>query len=300
MTRDGRADEPVAADGGVATATDLGVGRTPPEDAGALAQIYTLARLEYRLSVRDRWALALAGLFALLAGVIVGFGGSGPGAVRVDAVIVSLAALATYLVPLAALVYGYDAVVGAGERGWLQLVFALPVPRSRVVVGVALGRAVTLAGATVVGFGVGGAVLFARADAVTWSLYATVVFGAVALGLASLALGVLVSTVAAEKTHALGLALLVWVWFVFGHDLAALGLVAGTDLSSGALSALVLANPVDVFRVLVLSGFDSTGGGMAAVVADTDLSRPVLALAALGWIAAPVAAAARLVGRRSV
>ncbi|WP_254545748.1 ABC transporter permease [Halomarina pelagica] len=296
MTREGSTE----ADGGVETTHGSALDREGSTGAGTAARIATVARLEYRLSLRNRWAFALTALFGLLAGLLAGFGGSGPGPVRVDAVIVSLASLATYLVPLAALVYGFDAVVGAEESGWLDIVFAFPVPRSWVVAGTALGRAATLAGATAVGFGVGGVVLFVRAGTVTWSLYATVLLGTVALGLAFLAMSVLVSSVAVEKTHALGVALLVWVWFVFGHDLVALGLVAWIELPPGVLSAFVLANPVDVFRVLVLSGIDSTGGGMAAVVANTDLSTPVLALAALAWIVAPVAVAARAVRRRSL
>lgn len=296
MTR----EEPAEADGGMETTHAPVLKRRESIGGVAIEQIATLARLEYRLSIRNRWAFALTALFGLLAGLVVGFGGSGPGVVRIDAVIVSLASLATYLIPLAALVYGFDTIVGAEESGWLDIVFALPVPRSRVVVGAYLGRAVTLTGATAIGFGLGGVVLFVRATAVTWSLYATVLLGAVALALAFLAVGVLVSTIAVEKTHALGLALLVWVWFVFGHDLVALGLVAGIELPASALSALVLANPVDIFRVLVLAGIDSTGGGMAAVVANTNLSPSILALAAFAWIITPVVIAARLVQQRSL
>ncbi|MFC7156768.1 ABC transporter permease [Halomarina halobia] len=288
MTR----DAPPETDGGVATAHEA-----PPEAADASVgglgrQVAAVARLEYRLSIRSRWAFALTALFGLLAVSIVGFGGSSLGPVRADAVIVSLASLATYLLPLAALVYGFDAVVGSEEAGWLDIVFALPIPRERVVVGTYLGRAVTLAGATAIGFGLGGAALFVRAGGIAPSLYATFLLGAIALGLSFLAIGVLVSTLAAERTRALGAALLVWVWFVFGHDLAALGLVAGVDLPDPVLSALVLSDPAAVFRVLVLSGVDSTGGGLAAVVANTTLSGPALALAALAWVVAPVAVAA--------
>ncbi|MFC6723067.1 ABC transporter permease [Halobium palmae] len=296
MTR----DEPAEADGGMVTTHASILERMASTGGGTIEQIATLARLEYRLSIRNRWAFALTALFGLLTGLIVGFGGSGPGPVRIDAVIVSLASLATYLIPLAALVYGYDSIVGANEDGWLDIVFALPVPRSRVVLGTYLGRAVTLTGATAIGFCLGGVVLFIRAAAVTWSLYATVLLGAVALALAFLAVSVLVSTIAAEKTHALGLALLVWVWFVFGHDLVALGLVTGIELPTSVLSGLVLANPVDIFRVLVLSGIDATGGGMAAVAANTDLSPAILALAALAWVIIPVAIAARRVRHRSL
>ena len=259
-----------------------------------------LAQLEYRLSLRNRWTVALTALFGLLSLVVVVFGGSGPGPVRVEAVVVSLASLSTYLVPLAALVYGYDAIVGAEERGWLDMVFALPVSRSRVVLGTFAGRAVTLAAATSVGFGFGGVALFFRADTVPWQLYATVLVGAVCLGLAFLALGVLVSTVAGEKAHALGIALLVWVWLVFGYDLAALGMVAAFDLPNVALSGLVLANPLDIFRVFVLSGIDSVGSGLTAVVTETNLSTPVLVAGSLAWVVVPVGIATRLIRRRSL
>ena len=287
-------------DGGMATTFD-GASETSSWAAFPFKrQILTMAQLEYRLSLRSRWTLALTTLFGLLSLLVVGFGGSSPGPVRVDAVIVSLASLATYLVPLAALVYGFDTIVGAEETGWLDMVFALPVSRGNVVVGAFLGRAASLAGATAIGFGLGGVALYLRVDVVPWSLYANVLFGAVTLGLAFLAISVLVSTVAAEKTHALGVALLVWVWLVFGHDLAALGLIAAFDLPSIALTGLVLANPIDIFRVFVLSGIDSTGSGMAAVVADTDLSTAVLVASALVWVVVPVGAATRLIHRRSL
>lgn len=298
MTTDG--DERTETDGGVATGRDAASTFEEPARFGLSGQTVTVARLEYLLSVRSRWVLALAVLFGLLSLLVVGFGGSGPGPIRVGAIVVSLASLSTYLVPLAALVYGFDAVVGPDETGWLDMVFALPVSRSRVVVGTFLGRAIALAGATAVGFGLGGVALFVRADGVPWGLYATVLLATVWLGIAFLAISVLISTVAGEKTHALGVALVVWVWLVFGHDLAALALVVGFDLSNAALSGLILANPIDIFRVVVLSGVDSTGGGMAAVVAETNLSAWVLAAGALAWVVAPLSAATRLVRRRSL
>ncbi|WP_396613618.1 ABC transporter permease (plasmid) [Haloferax sp. S1W] len=288
------------ADGGVVTVHETAANTSRRTTSTFSGQLLAIAQLAYRLSLRSRWTLALTTLFGLLSLVVVVFGGSGPGAVRIEAVVVSLASLSTYLVPLAALVFGYDTIVGAEESGWLDMVFALPVSRSRVVLGTFIGRAVTLAAATSVGFGLGGIALFARTGALPWQLYARVLVGAVCLGLAFLALSVLVSTVAAEKTHALGIALLVWVWLVFGYDLAALGLVAGFDLPNVVLSGLVLANPLDIFRVFVLSGINAAGSGLAAVVADTNLSTPTLVAGALAWVAAPVGVATRLIRRRSL
>jgi len=290
-------------DGGVETARATEVrARTADGSDGTPGwrQVAIVAGQEYRLSVRNRWAFALTGLFALLSVLLTVFGGSSLGPARVDAIVVSLAQLATYLLPLAALVYGFDSVVGADEDGWLDVVFALPVPRSRVVLGTYLGRAVTLTAATLVGFGLAGAVLVAGAGLAGWPLFVTFLFSAVGVGLAFLSVSVLVSTLAAEKTHALGGVLLVWVWFVFVHDLVALGTVASLRLPDAVLSAFVLANPADVFRVLVLTGAETTGGGVAAVFAETGLSVPVLVLALLVWCFVPVLLAGRLVRRRSI
>lgn len=300
----GRASWDPRSDGGVettpGTAAAIATGQADDGVPARWRQVGIVARQEYRLSVRNRWAFALTGLFAVLSVLLTVFGGSSLGPARVDAIVVSLAQLATYLVPLAALVYGYDAVVGAEADGWLDVVFALPVPRWRVVLGTYLGRAGTLAAATLVGFGLAGAVLVVDAGLVRLPLFVAFLLGAVALGAAFLAVAVLVSTVAREKTHALGGVLLVWVWFVLVHDLVALGAVAALPLPDVVLSAFVLANPADLFRVLVLQGAGATAGGLGAVLARTGLSVPVLVGALLAWCLVPVLAAGRLIRRRSV
>lgn len=266
----------------------------------AWRQVVVVARQAYRLSLRNRWAYALTGLFALMSVLLVVFGGSSLGPARVDAIVVSLAQLGTYLVPLAALVFGYDSVVGAESKGWLEVLYALPVERGWVVVGTYLGRAAALAGATLIGIGLGGVVLVATAGLVRVGLFVVVLFGAVGLGLAFLSVSVLVSTLARAKTHALGGVLLVWVWFVFVHDLVALGAIAAVDLPDQVLSAVVLANPVDIFRVLVVGQVEASGGGVAAVFAGSGLSAPVLVLGLLGWCVVPIVAATRLVARRNL
>lgn len=287
-------------DGGVGYADEAVAWQADPAVGGRLRPLLTVAAQEYRLSVRNRWAFALAALFGLLGLLVTAVGATSVGPGRADAVVVSLAALATYLVPLAALVFGYDAVVGADEAGWLDVVFALPVSRAVVVAGTYLGRAVTLAAATVLGFGAAGVLLVTLAGVAAWPPFARLLFGAVGLGLAFLAVAVLVSAIAPGKPHALGGVLVAWVWFAFLHDLLALALVATVELPDAALAAAVLLNPSAVFRVLVLSGVTTTGGGLAAVVATTGLSVPVLLVGTLAWIVLPTLGAARMVRRRSL
>ncbi|MWV65379.1 ABC transporter permease subunit [Halorubrum sp. JWXQ-INN 858] len=261
--------------------------------------VRAVAATEYRLAVRGRWALALTGLFTLFGAMIVTFSGSTVGPDGTERIVASLTSLATYLVPLAALALGYDAIVGREAEGWLAVVFSLPIRRGEFVAGTYLGRLVVLAGATVLGFGFTGFLLVREFGVARWGAFVTFLVAAVAVGAAFLAIAVLLSTVAREKTHALGLSLLVWVWFVLVHDLLALGVIAAFTLPDTVLSVLVVANPASVFRVLVLSGLGTAaGGGFTAVLADTGLSAAILAAALLAWCVAPVVLAVRLVDRR--
>ena len=304
-TRDPSPDGGVAASGAAVTGTS---DAAPTEEAsGLLARwlpsadgLAAVATREYRILVRSRWAAGLVLLFGLFTVAVVRFGGSAVGPGRVDAVVATVVELGVYLVPLAAVAVGYDTIVGADERGSLEPLLALPVPRSGLLFGWFAGRAAVLGGATLVGFLPGGVLLALTLGAAGLGAYAVVALAAVALGWAVLAIATLVSTVAAEKTHALGLSLAVWLWVVLLHDLVAFAAVAGFDLGSRAVAVAVLLNPADCFRVLALSQVDVVTGGFGSVMASAGLSVPVVAAALAAWIIVPTAVAARLLGRRRV
>ncbi|AEH36397.1 ABC transporter permease [Halopiger xanaduensis] len=296
-------------DGGYTTAmapdTDADVetvheSETDDLESGAwYRQLLVVAETEYRLAVRGRWAIALTAIFAAFALGLTTFSGASVSPEGFERTVGSLAVLAVYLVPLVALAFSYDVIVGRKESGWLQTLFSLPVDRAWIVVGAAAGRAVVLASATIIGFGVAGGFLLREYGLDGFDAYATFMLGAVGLGLVFLAVGVLVSTLAREKTHALGVSLLAWAWFVLVHDLLALGLIGALELSETAVSAMLLANPTGVFRALVLGSLGAGGNaGFASVLAESGLSTGVLSGALLAWIAVPIAIAALAIRRR--
>jgi Cu-processing system permease protein len=283
--------------GGIAERREFAAGREHGDHAVAPRRALAMADREYRVVARSRWPAGVAVLFAVVSGAVALASGAGVGATRGGAVVVSLAEFAVYLVPLVALTFGYGAVVGAAERGTLEMLFALPVPRRCLLVGTYLGRALALGAALVVGLGVGGLLVVDAAGAAAVGPYARLVVAAVATGLAFLSVSLLASTIAREKVHALGGVLLAWVWFVFAHDLVALAAVVTLRPPDSAVAALVLANPADLFRVLVLAGVETTGRGVSAVLAASSLSAPLAAAGLLAWVVLPLAAAVRAVGR---
>lgn len=288
--------KPSQTDGGVATEQAVEL-PSRPGGQSTLQQVATVTRQEYALSVRNRWAVALTVLFATLSLLVVALAGQN-GIVRPDAIVVSLVELAALLLPLVALLFGYDAIVGSDEAGWLGMLFALPVPRRRVVLGTYLGRLAVFVGAVVIGFGVGG-VWLALGGLLT-PAYLGLIGASLLAGASFLALALLVSTLAAEKTHALGGTLLLWVWVALIHDLVSVGVIAADLVPPESLAVFVLANPATIFRVLALQSVPTATGGMADVLVGTGLTTPVLVAALLAWSIGPVWLAGRLVSRRSV
>ncbi len=80
-----------------------------------LKQVGIVASREFRDRLRNRWVLAVMLVFTAFAFVIAYFGAAQQGAVGfkgIEVTIASLVSLVIYLVPLIALILGFDAIVG--------------------------------------------------------------------------------------------------------------------------------------------------------------------------------------------
>lgn len=272
--------------------------------------ILTIAAKEIREGLRNRWVLATTLLLASLA-LTLSFLGSAPtgnvGAGRLDVVIVSLSSLSIFLVPLIALLISHDAIVGEIERGTLLLLLSYPVGRRQVMVGKFLGHLAILAFATLFGYGAAGLALLASGaviDPESWRALGAMIGSTVLLGAVFIAIGYLVSALAAERSTAGGIAIGVWLFFVLIYDMALLGgLVAaqGQALPAGLLDALLLANPTDAYRLLNLSsGAAGSLSGMGGIAQHTTLGVPALVGALLVWMVAPLVVGTLVFSRREL
>ncbi|MCM2253281.1 MAG: ABC transporter permease [Ramlibacter sp.] len=261
-------------------------------------QILAIAHKELRDRLRNRWVLAVALVFTVFALVIAYFGGAQQGAVglrSIEFTITSLVSLVIYLIPLIALLLGFDAIVGERERGSLDLLLALPITRLELLLGKYLGLAAALTLSTLAGFGLVAAVLAAQTGTAGLAPYAGFMGSSVLLGLAFLSLAVMLSVMAADRTRASGLAIATWFFFVLVFDLLLLGLLVASGGEAGTewFPYLLLLNPADVFRILNVFSLDDvrTLYGLTSIV-PAALAKPwLMALVMLGWIAGPLAIA---------
>ncbi|KAA0954710.1 ABC transporter permease [Pseudomonas sp. ANT_H12B] len=260
-----------------------------------MKQIWSIAAKEFSDGLRNRWLLAISLLFAILAVGIAWLGAATAGQVgftSIPATIASLASLATFLMPLIALLLAYDAIVGEDEGGTLMLLLTYPLGRGQILLGKFVGHGLILALATLIGFGCAAVAIALLVDDVELGLllwaFGRFMLSSTLLGWVFLALAYVLSSKASEKSSAAGMALGVWFLFVLVFDLALLALLV---LSKGRFNPdllpwLLLLNPTDVYRLINLSGFDGGGNaiGLMALSSDLPVAASLLWLCLLLWV----------------
>jgi len=271
--------------------------------------IQTMARKEFCDGLRNRWLLAISLLFAVLAIGIAWLGAAASGQLgftSVPATVASLSSLATFLMPLIALLLAYDAIVGEDESGTLLLLLTYPLGRGQLLLGKFVGHGLILALATFIGFGCAMLAIALLVDDVELSLllwaFGRFMVSSTLLGWVFLGLAYVLSCLSAEKSTAAGLALGVWFFFVLVFDLALLALLVLSEgrFNPQLLPWLLLFNPTDVYRLINLSGFDSATHGAAVLTLGSDLpvSAPELWMCLVVWMVVPLWLAYRLFQRR--
>jgi Cu-processing system permease protein len=272
--------------------------------------IAILAMKEVRDGLRNRWIamtiLVLTGLSLSLY-----FLGSAPtGETKVDSLavtLVSLVSLSVYLLPLIALMLSFDAFVGEFERGTMLLLLTYPVSRWQLIVGKFFGHMLILLLAIVIGCG-SIALIVALTDDGTahdWSAYAAMMASSWLLGGVFVALGYLISVVVRERATAVGVAVGLWLLLVVLYDLVLLGtLIADKEqaISEQVLTALLVANPTDAYRVLNLTAVEGVSqvAGLADIAARAGIVQAIPVLVLGGWLLAGLAATIVVLHRREL
>lgn len=262
-------------------------------------QIAFVATKEFRDRIRNRWVLAVTVVLTVFALVIAYFGSAQQGSVGlrgIEITIASLVSLVIYLVPLIALILGFDSIVGERERGSLDLLLSLPITRLELLLGKFFGLAAALSFSTVVGFGLVGILLAVKLPMTAVYHYAGFVLSSVLLGFSFLSMAVLVSVIAHDRTKASGVTIALWFFFVLVFDLLMLGglVISGGGLGADAVAYLLLLNPADVFRILNVFGLDEvrTLYGLTTVFPERLANPLLLGGMMIAWIIAPLGLAA--------
>ncbi len=266
----------------------------------------TLAGKEVRDARRNRWFLLYTVGLAVLALAFAGLGASGLGQLGVAGfgrTTASLINLVMLVVPLMGLTLGALAIAGERERGTLLYLLAQPVTVLELYAGKLAGLGAAILAALLVGFGLSGAVVAVRVGRADAGAYVALVGLAFLLALASLSLGLLLSTLARRSSTAVGLSIFVWLALVFLGDLGVMGTSMVLRLSVPELTGLALVNPLQVFKVAAVLA--SRGSLEVLGPAGLYLARtygaglvPLLLGLLAAWVVAPAALGYLVLRRR--
>jgi Cu-processing system permease protein len=270
--------------------------------------VAVIARKEVRDALRNRWFMLYSAGFAALALALayISLGDMGTarlaGFGRTAAGLVNLVLL---VVPLMALTLGAQSLAGEFERGTLATLLSQPITRREALLGKYIGLSLALGATILVGFGLAACLVALRAGGVDAGPFGLIVAAALLLGLAMLALGFLISSLARHAGTATAVALSVWILFVFAGDLGLMGTALTMRLPVDALFALTIANPLEAFRIGTIAAMtgalDVLGpAGVYATRAFGDGLGLVLAAALAVWGAVSLAGAGLVLSRRAI
>jgi Cu-processing system permease protein len=247
----------------------------------------TVKILRYRLRevVRGRTVLGYGLFFAAATLGLIRFGGG------IERALPSLASLVLLVIPLVALVVGTIFVYEG--RDFSELVLTQPVGRRPLFLGSWLGITLPLIGAFLLG--AGGPLLLSGVPPESLRAVVLLLVTGALLTAVFTALAFWVATAVADTARGLGLALVTWLALTVVYDgvvLLAAGAFAAYPLEK-ALLALMILNPVDLARILVLLALDAsvlmgyTGAVFRAFFGSA--WGMAIALLSLGaWIALPL------------
>jgi Cu-processing system permease protein len=271
-----------------------------------LTTVSILGGRELRDALRSRWFLLYTLAFAAL-GLGVSYasaatsGGGMSGFGRTSAGLVNLVLL---VVPLMALTAGANTIASDRERGMLAYLLAQPVTRGEVLLGKFLGLAAALLASICLGFGVVAAVLGWQGAATHPASLLQLAGLSVALAVAMLSVGLLISTFARRTSVATGAAVFLWLALVFVSDLGVMAGAMTLKLPIEKLFALSLVNPLHVFKMWSLQSVDASLDvlGPAGLYAQVSYGRwlhGMFAASLAVWTVGPLAVAALVFKRRS-
>jgi Cu-processing system permease protein len=254
-----------------------------------------IVKYELRDVMRSRWLIAYALFFGVATDALLRFGGAGKA-------LVSLTSVTLFIVPLVGLVFG--TVYLDNAREFTELLLAQPITRRQLFSGLYLGLTLPLAGAFLAGVGIPLA-LHGVDDASLYVPLATLALVGVALSFVFTALAFVIAAWTDDRLRRMGAAIAVWLMVAVLYDGLVLVIVMlfGDYPIERPILALMVANPVDLARVVLLLQFDMsalmgyTGAAFQQFfVGGTGTAVAAAALAI--WTAAPLMLGMRAFGKR--
>ena len=216
-------------------------------------KIWLIAKKEIIANIKNFWIMLVAGLLMVtnlsivLFATVLTYSGSHTDP---QALFLSLIHSHMYLIPLIALVLSYDGILKEQESGTLELLQSYPIGPYTLVLGKWLSYSIILTTVFLIGF-LPAFIQFARIG-VTFNALMGFMLSTILLSIIFSSLGLLLSSVAKDRTFAITTGIVTWLFFVFLFDLGFISIVIlnNQKVASDIVNSLLLLNPTEIFRIV--------------------------------------------------
>lgn len=260
--------------------------------------VITIAKKEFMDNLRNSWIMILTVLFIILT-LVISFVSGGGSLGDIELTVVGLLAIASLLIPIIAIMLGYNTISGEAESGSLLVVQSYPVSREEVYFGKFLGLGSVLAVSVLLGFGISGMVIGAVDGGTNPSGFLMFIFLTILLGFIYLSLSICFSAILKRRSTSLyaGVGLFFWSMIISS---VILGIYLGTGgsfigLTTGGLpnwlwSSMMVLSPMDFYQTATMLGFDlqvADVSGFSIMIPDFITLTNLLVIFIL-WIVIPL------------
>ena len=207
-----------------------------------------IIRYEVHDLMRSKWLLTYCLFFWLSTDILFRFAGSG------GHVVISLMNIVLILIPLVSLIFGMIYIYNSRE--FIELLLTQPVDRKRMFWGMYLGLALPLTAAFVIGIGL--PFIYNPVDPESRMAFINLFITGMVLTFIFSGLAFYFSNRFEDKIKGLGIAVLVWLFFILIYDgiiMVLLFLFADYPLDNLSI-AFSLINPIDLGRIFLLLQLD--------------------------------------------
>ena len=263
-----------------------------------ISNVITVAKKEFMDNLRNNWIMILTVLFIILT-LVMSFVSGGGSLGDIEITVIGLLAIASLLVPIIAIMLGYNTISGEAETGSLLVVQSYPVSREDVYFGKFLGLGSVLAVSVLLGFGISGIVIGAAVGGINLGGFLVFIFLTILLGLIYLSMSICFSSILKRRSTSLyaGVGLFFWSMIISS---VIMGVFLGTDGSfddilSGGMpswmwSSMMVLSPQDMYQTATMLGFDlrmADISGFTIMIPDFITMINLLVISFL-WIVVPL------------
>ena len=207
----------------------------------------------------SKWILGYIAVFTSLSLTFSHLGILGLGTVGLRAFSGALAGIINlnlYIVPLISTITASLSIVSEREQGMLEFHLSLPITKHELVIAKMLITNLAITSATVLGYGLSSWYMMLVLTEVDLVIFLKILATTLLMVFSFAGLGMFITTLASSRFAALAASIAVWVFLAMIYETVLMALVIVFKLSAMELWFLMVLNPLEASRLLMIYSVD--------------------------------------------